>query len=186
MNKQTNMNQQFKGSNKQGGGFLLEIILALVIFGIVLVAAANRNTEGNLKTDIAEGIALLNTVSGTLSKEKTNGSYGTADQTFFLHGQKIFSPSSYNAVVTGTTVVVTQKKGPASTLTVTGNNANFVFTRTAATPGLCAGLVLGASVEQYASVTIGATTTALPFATPAAAATACGSTNTSLAFNSVS
>jgi type II secretory pathway pseudopilin PulG len=185
MNMKMSMKKTTNSRNKQGGGFLLEIILGLVIFGVVLVVAASRNTEGTLKADINEGITLLHTVSGTLSKEKTNGSYGTADQTLYLFQQKLFSPSSYNAVVTGTTVVVTQKKGPPSTLTVTGNNANFIFARSAATPGFCAGLVLGASAEQYASVTIGATTTALPIATPAAAAIACGTTNNSLAFNSV-
>ena len=157
------------------GFSLIEILVVLVIVGVLIAFVASRYFQANINIAANEDHQLVSAIFNKMQAQRSNPGYGTAAYNSYLLTQAVWDPKRFTtSTSSGMTTVTAADTG---TWTVTGNTGNFTATRTAYPAGACVSLLTALSQQQYASVTIGSTTTNTPI-NGAAATTQCGTAGT--------
>ena len=158
---------------KQHGITLIEILLALVIFGLAIGYGVQRYQQSQQRDTVNNLAAQASTVYAAMQSARASPGYATNNFNQYLNLSKVFDPKLYNVTVAGTTATVTNARSGGA-VAATGATANYTYSETLVDPGVCAGFLPSISPSQYSSVTVGATVLPTPV-DGFTAATTCGS-----------
>lgn len=162
----------------ESGVTLMEMIAALAIIAVIVVGSLSLYTAATSSQSSTQLVSDVTAVRAAVKQIYLGqGTYGTGNLSTTLVASKRL-PSTIKSD-TATPPNLTHQSG--APVTITGAGTTFTITVGNVSPDVCIPLIT--NTEGWSLVKVGTTTVTLP-ATPATAATACGSAAANIVFTS--
>ena len=170
-------------TTSESGVTLMEMIAALAIIAVIIVgslALYTAATSSQASTQLVSDVTAVRAAVKQLYLGQ--GTYGTSDLSSTLVAAKRL-PTTIKSVTTGTGATATTSlvHQSGSAITITGGGATFTVKVAGVSPDVCIPLVT--NTEGWSSMLVGDTSVTPP-ASPATAATACGTAAKDITFTS--